>query len=296
MKRVVARDNPDVDDGWLCDRGRYGFEMFGAEERVTGPRLRGGAEVDWAEAIEKAAAGLKAGGAASAAIVGDASNEEGYLVQRIMREALGSPNVDSRISRGLGRDSILRLSDPGISARVRDIDDADVVLVVGTDPLHTSPILDLRIRKAIRRNGTRLAVATDRPTALDGGAEAMARLHARSRSRAFLADLAAALRDDAENGASPIAEVLRGAENVVIVWGERDRPRRGGGGSGAARGRRQLGLADEGRVGPAGSPRARRMPAACARPAASPTPGRGWSRPTPAGGPRRSARRSSRAS
>ena len=43
VKRVIARDNPDVDDGWLCDRGRYGFEMFAAEERVTGPRLRGGA-------------------------------------------------------------------------------------------------------------------------------------------------------------------------------------------------------------------------------------------------------------
>ena len=43
VKRVIARDNPDVDDGWLCDRGRYGFEMFAAEERVDAPRLRGGA-------------------------------------------------------------------------------------------------------------------------------------------------------------------------------------------------------------------------------------------------------------
>ncbi len=220
VKRVVARDNPDVDDGWLCDRGRYGFEMFGAEQRVTGPRLRGGAEAGWAEAIEKAAAGLNAGGAASAAIVGDASNEEGYLVQRIMREALGSPNVDSRVSRGPGRDALLPLSDPGISARVRDIDKAAAVLVVGTDPLHTSPILDLRIRKAIRRNGTRLAVATDRPTALDGGATAVAR-YTPGGSAGFLADLAEALRHDADNAASEIAELLRDAEDVVIVWGER---------------------------------------------------------------------------
>jgi NADH-quinone oxidoreductase subunit G len=220
VKRVVARDNPDVDDGWLCDRGRYGFEMFGAEERVSGPRLRGGAEVDWAEAIEKAAAGLKAGGSATAAIVGDASNEEGYLVQRIMREALGSPHIDSRASRGPGRNLLLDLARPEISARVRDIDGADAVLVVGTDPLHSSPILDLRIRKAIRRNGTRLAVATDRPTALDGGAEAVVR-YAPGRASGFVADLAAAHRDEADNEASPIADVLRGAESVVIVWGER---------------------------------------------------------------------------
>ncbi len=52
------------------------------------------------------------------------------------------------------------------------------------------PILDLRIRKVVRRNGTRLAVATDRPSALDGGAEETARYAPGSRAR-FLAALAA---------------------------------------------------------------------------------------------------------
>ncbi len=43
VKRVLGRDNAEVDDGWLCDRGRYGFEMFASEERIDGPRLKGGA-------------------------------------------------------------------------------------------------------------------------------------------------------------------------------------------------------------------------------------------------------------
>ncbi len=217
VKRVIARDNPDVDDGWLCDRGRYGFEMFGAEERVRGPRLRGGAEASWEQAIAKAAEALRAGGAQTAAIVGDASNEEGYLVQRILREALGSPHIDSRTSGVTGRGLQVRLAQPELSARVRDIDNADVVLVVGTDPLHSSPILDLRIRKAIRRNGARLAVATEQPTALDGGAEATAR-YAPGGATAFLSELAAALGGD---GASAVAEALRSAESVVIIWGDR---------------------------------------------------------------------------
>ncbi len=220
VKRVIARDNADVDDGWLCDRGRYGFEMFAAEERITGPRLRGGA-ADWDEAIAKAAAGLKAGGAASAAIVGDASNEEGYLAQRIVREALGSPHVESRISRGPGRGAQLRLAQPELSARVRDLDDAEAILVVGSDPLHSSPILDLRIRKAMRRNGAKLALATDRPTSLDGGADAATR-YAPGGATLFLSELAACLRLNTEHGtASPVAEVLRDARSVVIVWGER---------------------------------------------------------------------------
>ncbi len=220
VKRVVARDNPDVDDGWLCDRGRYGFEMFAAEERVSGPRLRGGA-VDWDEAIAKAGAALAAGGTEAAAIVGDASNEEGYLVQRILREALGSPHVESRVSRGPARDTLLQLAQPDLSARVRDIDDADAILLVGSDPLHSSPILDLRIRKAMRRNGAKLVLATDRPTTLDGGAEAAIR-YAPGNATHFLAELATALRTGGE-GSPPAAaaDVLKSAERVVVIWGER---------------------------------------------------------------------------
>ncbi len=260
VKRVVARDNPDVDDGWLCDRGRYGFEMFGAEERVRGPQLRGGVEASWEDAIAKAAAALRAGasdidhtrgGSMSdarsgvAAIVGDASNEEGYLVQRIMREALGSPNVDSRPSRGPSREALVRLAQPEIGARVRDIDEADAILVLGTDPLHSSPILDLRIRKAIRRNGATLAVATEAPTTLDGGAEATVR-YAPGQAGQFLTMLAGAIADtpsslatrrsDVEGlspkasgssrakrseGVSAMADILHGAEQIVVIWGDR---------------------------------------------------------------------------
>jgi NADH-quinone oxidoreductase subunit G len=218
VKRVIARDNPDVDDGWLCDRGRYGFEMFDAEERVRGPKLRGGVEVEWTEAIAKAAAALKHGGAQSAAIVGDASNEEGYLLQRIMREALGSPHVDSRPSRGAGREALVELAQPEISAQVRDIDTADAILVIGTEPLHSSPILDLRIRKAIRRNGSKLAVATEAPTTLDGGAVAVTR-YAPGGAGSFLAGLTSELGNPGEY--SDIAAILQGAESVVVIWGDR---------------------------------------------------------------------------
>jgi NADH-quinone oxidoreductase subunit G len=219
VKRVITRDNHEVDDGWLCDRGRYGFEMFDAAERVDGPRLRGGAATDWGSAIEKAAAGLRASGGKVAAIVGDASNEEGYLLQRLLREALGSPHIDSRPSRGVRREEIVHLAQPELGAKVSDIDAAEVILVVGTDPLHSSPILDLRVRKAIRRGGARLAIATERPTALDGGAEAIAR-YAPGAGAHFLGELAAAV-GGAENVATPLAETLRGATKVVVLWGER---------------------------------------------------------------------------
>jgi NADH-quinone oxidoreductase subunit G len=229
VKRVLGRDNAEVDDGWLCDRGRYGFEMFADAKRVDGPRLKGGAATDWNKAIEAAAAGLRAAGGKTAAIVGDASNEEAYLVQRLLREALGSPHIDSRPSRGPGREALVRLAQPELSAKVSDIDGADVILVLGTDPLHSSPILDLRIRKAIRRNDARLAVATERPTPLDGGAEAIAR-YAPGEGAHFIGELASAV-GGAENVATPLAESLRGAGKVVVIWGER--VARDGNGAGA---------------------------------------------------------------
>jgi NADH-quinone oxidoreductase subunit G len=219
VKRVVTRDNAEVDDGWICDRGRYGFEMFDAPERITGPRLKGG-EPGWEQALKAAAEGLRrAGEGKVAAIVGDASNEEGFLLQRLVREALGSPHVDSRPSRGPKAEVLRRLAEPNVSAKVRDIDEADAILVLGTDPLHSSPILDLRVRKAIRRNGAKLVVATERPTALDGGAEAIAR-YAPGQAAHFVGELASAIGGD-ENVATPIADTLRDAETVVVIWGER---------------------------------------------------------------------------
>ncbi len=221
VKRVITRDNAEVDDGWLCDRGRYGFEMFDAPERIRGPRLKGGGEVGWDEALKAAAAGLLRVGGKVAAIVGDASNEEGYLLQGLLRDALGSPHIDSRPSRGPKADVLRRLAEPGISAKVRDIDEADAILVLGTDPLHSSPILDLRVRKAIRRNGAKLVVATERPTALDGGAQAVFR-YAPHGATAFLMGLAGALRSgDGEAPESEVASVLRDAERIVVLWGER---------------------------------------------------------------------------
>jgi len=219
VKRVLTRDNAEVDDGWLCDRGRYGFEMFDAPERITGPRLKSGTEAGWEQAVEAAAEGLRRAGGKVAALVGDASNEEGFLLQRLLRDALGSPHLDSRPSRGPKADVLRRLNEPAISAKVSDIDEADAILVLGTDPLHSSPILDLRVRKAIRRNGAKLVVATERPTALDGGAEAIARF-APGQAAHFVGELAGAL-GGRENVATPISGTLGDAEKVVVIWGER---------------------------------------------------------------------------
>jgi NADH-quinone oxidoreductase subunit G len=225
VQRVLARDNKQVDDGWLCDKGRFGFQMIASDERITRPLVKG-EPASWDAALNTAAEGLRAAGTASAAIVGGATtNEEGYLLQRIVRQALGSPHVDTEGAGPRDRGDISALADPELGGKVSDLDSAEAILVVGCDPLHSMPILDLRIRKAVRRTGARLAVATDRPTALDGGADETARYEPGNAS-GFLHALAAELQEadraegDTGDDASRIAGVGRPG-STVIVWGER---------------------------------------------------------------------------
>jgi NADH-quinone oxidoreductase subunit G len=211
VKRVLARDNHEVDDGWLCDKGRFGFQMLSSDDRLSVPQIRAGGALDeasWAEALQRAAEGLRAAHGKVAALVGGtATNEEGYLVQRILRSALGSADVDSRPGRGPSRELLVELLRPDRAASMSDIDNAQAILVLDCDPLNEMPILDLRIRKAIRSAGTKLVVASARPTALDGGAEEVER---------FAPGEASTFSLDGDAG-----QILRDAGRVVVVHGER---------------------------------------------------------------------------
>jgi NADH-quinone oxidoreductase subunit G len=218
VERVLARDHPEVDDGWLCDKGRFGYQMAESEQRIIEPLVREGGELrraSWEAALQAAAAGLRQAGERTAAIVGgSSSNEEGYLAQRILRRGLGSPHVDSRAAASIDRSLAIEFARPELAARVADLDSAESILVIGCDPLHAMPILDLRIRKAVRRHGARLAVATERPSALDGGAEEVAR-YAPGFATGFLSALAAELGVEGyERGPG---ELGPGAERIAGV-------------------------------------------------------------------------------
>src|ERR1700751_1517348 len=98
--RVLARDpgHPDVDDGWLGDKGRFAYQAIHSDDRVPRPLVRDGGElrpVSWERALEAAAGLARHQGQVGALVGGRATNEEGFLVQRLVREGLGSADVDS---------------------------------------------------------------------------------------------------------------------------------------------------------------------------------------------------------
>ena len=171
VMRVLGRDHEGVDDGWLCDRGRFGYQHVHSDERIVEPLVREGTELmpaSWEKALAAAGGALKKAGARTAALAGgETTNEEAFLLQRLFREQLGSGHLASRPRGELPLDVARALADPGLQASIPDLEFAHAVLLVDCDPIDEAPVLDLRIRKGIRRHNVKLAVASARPTALD---------------------------------------------------------------------------------------------------------------------------------
>jgi NADH-quinone oxidoreductase subunit G len=147
---------------------------------VTEPLIRDGGElrpVSWERAIEEAIGGLRRAGSRTGAIVGgQATSEEGFLLARVVREALGSAHVDSRAAGTLPLDLQRALGDPRLQARVSDLEFAHAVLVLDCEPITDAPILDLRLRKGARRHGMKLAhAASSEPRQLREALEGLSR-------------------------------------------------------------------------------------------------------------------------
>ncbi|MFZ0088699.1 MAG: NADH-quinone oxidoreductase subunit NuoG [Solirubrobacteraceae bacterium] len=226
--RVLSRDhegNKGVDDGWLCDKGRFAYQAMHVDERITRPLVRDAGElreVSWERALEVAAGLSRHRGRVGTLVGGQASSEEGFLLARLAREGLDSADIDSRGSGGLSGIAARALAAPDLQASVPDLEFAHTVLLLGCDPRDDSPILDLRIRKGVRRNGVKLAIATARPTALEANATLSVR-YAPGADAQFATALALALEGaaDVSEETAALAALLRdGGEEVVIVFGE----------------------------------------------------------------------------
>src|SRR4051795_7285918 len=244
VMRVNARDNSEVDDGWLCDKGRFAYQAVHVEERVTEPMLRDGGvlrPVSWERALSEAASALKrASGRVGAVVGGETTNEEGFLLQRIVREGLESHDIDSRPAGGPSLALHRALAAPALQATVPDLEFAHAVVVLDCEPVDDAPIFDLRIRKGVRRRGVKLAVCSSRPSSLDSNARHRTRF-APGAGEALLGALDAALgvvaagearRDEvgrlAEAAGADADAVLELADllatagdDVVILYGER---------------------------------------------------------------------------
>ncbi|MGI8422069.1 MAG: 2Fe-2S iron-sulfur cluster-binding protein [Gaiellaceae bacterium] len=153
VKRIVSRNHPEVDEGWLCDKGRFAGPHLYAEDRIVDPlrrvRRRGFETISWDDALDEAERLLRAAGTRIVtAFSGTETIEQAYALGRLVRGGLGAHNavLPEETSDALD----------GYRLPLSSIRDADIVVVIGDDPVvERAPIVDLWI-KAARRNGARV--------------------------------------------------------------------------------------------------------------------------------------------
>ncbi|HEY6980590.1 NADH-quinone oxidoreductase subunit NuoG [Reyranella sp.] len=164
VMRVLPRLNDDVNEEWIGDKTRHAVDGL-RYQRLDRPYVRKAGklvEATWDEALAAIAAKLAGvDGKKIAAIVGDQCDAEAMVALKDLMAALGSPNVDcrqdgARLAAGVRGGYIF-------NAGVRGIDQADAILLVGTNPRFESPVLNARIRK--RYLSGRCAIASIGPQA-----------------------------------------------------------------------------------------------------------------------------------
>jgi NADH-quinone oxidoreductase subunit G len=175
--RVLPRVQEEINEEWISDKTRHAVDGLRRQRldrpyvRVDG-RLR---EASWGEALSMAADALRPCGGAVGAIAGDLACVESMKATLDLFTALGSPNVDGRpdglVLGGGPRESWL------FNAGIAGIDEADAILLVGTNPRIEAPVLNARLRRAWLRGAEIASVGaaadlTYRVTQLgeDGGA------------------------------------------------------------------------------------------------------------------------------
>lgn len=175
IMRLMSRNNDEVDDGWLCNRGRWEFDYVNSPQRLRTPMIRRNGNLtpaSWDEALNYIALKLRAiidkHGAQSIAGIGSTrtTNEEAYLFQKFLRHVVGTPNIDHHHGYFPGPRNSLTGKPWMMTNSIAEIEKASHIVLIASDPYQRQPILDLRIKKAMKQ-GAKICIVNSTPTELD---------------------------------------------------------------------------------------------------------------------------------
>jgi NADH-quinone oxidoreductase subunit G len=231
LVRYLGIDSEPVNQSWLCDRGRYGFEASSSSDRLTSPLVRRDGEltrVGWNEALQEVASGIRkaseaAGSGSSVGIIGGArlANEDAYAWSKLARTVIGTDNVDAQLADGLPAELVLGLP----RATIADTCSAKAVVVLAGDLREELPVLHLRLRTAAAHSGVPIIDCSPVPTSLaaiasssltyrPGESVALARALASFQGAAEVPGAAAEVRGAAAEVRGAAAEVPGAAAEV----------------------------------------------------------------------------------
>jgi len=158
LVRVTSHENDEIDEGWICDRGRFEYTHVNDPDRLRVPRVAG-RDTTWDVALDALTAGLR-GRSLGISLPRDVTNEELHLLGRL----LAGPWKGARVA----LEGRTRLPAPGgETLRIAGIDGCRAVVVVASDLADDAPIVNLRVKKAVAKLGARLVVVNPGDIDLD---------------------------------------------------------------------------------------------------------------------------------
>ncbi len=175
IMRLMSRENDEIDDGWLCDRGRWDFEFVNSPQRLRTPLIRRSGKLQpatWDEAFFYITSRLgeitKKYGPKSVGGIGSTrtTNEESYLFQKLLRDVIGTPHIDHHHGSFPGPRDTLTGRPWMMTNSIAEIEKASHIVLVASDPYSRQPILNLRIKKAMRA-GAKIYIINEAETELD---------------------------------------------------------------------------------------------------------------------------------
>jgi NADH dehydrogenase/NADH:ubiquinone oxidoreductase subunit G len=152
VKRILSRNHPEIDEGWLCDKGRFAYAHLNAPDRITAPLRKAGPRrftaVSWDDALDRAEELLRSGGAATVtALSGGESVEEAYGLAKLMRRGLGANAAV--MPEGIPDDT------DAFRAPLSALRDAKTIAVLCDEPVvERAPVVDLWLKAARRAGAT----------------------------------------------------------------------------------------------------------------------------------------------
>lgn len=203
--RVMPRLNEEINEEWLADKSRYAVDGL-KRQRLDRPYVRKDGKLQpasWGEAFEAIRTAVAASSPARmAAIAGDMADAESMVLLKDLMTGLGSRSLDCRQDGALldpdNRASYL------FNSGIAGIDQADALLIVGSNPRWEAPVLNARIRKRYLAGGFKVGVIgpqvalTYKTEYLGAGAETLAAV---------------------ADGSHPFAEILKSAKKPMLILG-----------------------------------------------------------------------------
>lgn len=159
--RRLAGDDPEVNEEWNCDKGRWAFRYDTQPDVLTTPLVRDAdgtlQPASWAHAIVAATQGLESARGRTGVLVGGRGTwEDSYAYAKFARIVLDSNDIDFRARPSSAEEAeflAARIAGRPLTVSFSDLESAPVVVLVGFEPEDEAPIVFLRLRKAARKRG-----------------------------------------------------------------------------------------------------------------------------------------------